>query len=361
MGLLQVDTEESSNTAAISSEDLARDEEMDVVEATITPTGSRPHLTCLSEVSKQYDRNGKGFLDDAERALRNLDSDNLGYLTVDKMYSVMETLQKEQKQSSDLLAVLEQQQRQMISLKKSILLLVGFAVLLAISNIGTSFAAARLAKEVKVSSDTGDLVDLNSGQRVAVTEKIVNFDIQPVSPERRRKLNELSVCNRATGNANRGNGNQEDTCTIAGTLSYNDMVKFHQQFCNGWSPGKQGCTGGGVSQVRLTCNGRISVFTDEGLDEIAPHQDPGYFDWTVFPASKRRYYGTHWVFPPNQDNYPGPPCKQEFVAGMYCNTFDDSQECLVLAMMPAGTEPCFSRFVEICGSYDDYVEGEEGR
>ena len=356
--LLKVDTECSSGTA-ISSEPMDEESSMlDMVAPTTTPANARPmSKTPLSEVSKQYDRNGKGFLDEAEQALRRLDSQNLGYLTVDKVYAVMDTLQKEQKHSADLLKVLERQQRQMIGLKKGILGLCVFAVLLALSNIGTSFAAARLAREVKVSSTTGDLVDLSTGQRVGVTEKVVNMEVKAISPERRRHLNEIAVCEAATGTA--AADGVDTTCVVAGTISYNDMVFLHQQFCQGWAPGVEGCVGGGVDKVRLTCNGRISDIMSEGLDEKTPNQDPDYFFWTVFPSTKRSYKGVHHVYPPNQDNFAGPPCKQDFIAGMYCNTFDDAEECLVLAMMPAVTEPCFSRYVEICGSYDEYVEGTE--
>lgn len=160
------DTEDSSSSLMTAS--------------TTTPTNGRATiLTPLSEVSKQFDRNGKGFLDDTEKQLRRMDTQNLGYLPVDKVYKIMETLQVEQKNSAELLQAMERQQRQMINMKKGIIGLCFFAVLLALSNIGTSFAAAKLAREVRVSSQTGDLIDLSSGQRVGVTDKTVRCLLWP--------------------------------------------------------------------------------------------------------------------------------------------------------------------------------------
>lgn len=352
--VLKIDTEETTNSFE-SSDDVFDVEHV----PSITPANARPSLnTPMSETSKHYDRNGKGFLDDTEKALRKLDSENLGYLTVDKVYAVMDTLQKEQNNSRELLNVLQKQQRQMIGLKKGILGLCVFAVLLAISNIGTSFAAARLAREVEVSSSTGDLENIATGERVGVTSKIVDFEMHPISAERRRQLSTTSVCARARSSNGRGNTSQGNTefdydCEVVGTLSNNDMVLFHQQFCNGWAPGKKGCLGGGVEKVRLTCNGHISIFNDEGLDENSPEQDPGYFDFVAYPAIARTYSAVHHVYPAGVDRYPGPPCKQDFVAGMYCNPYDDSEGCLVIAMMPAGTDKCFGRFVELCGPEEE--------
>lgn len=121
-----------------------------------------PSSTPLSEISKQFDRDGKGYLDDTEKQLRRMDTQNLGYLPVNKVYSIMEALQKEQKQSGKLLVALERQQKEAINLKKGVIGLAIFSVLLALSNIGTSFAAAKLAKDTTVSKRTGDLEDIST-------------------------------------------------------------------------------------------------------------------------------------------------------------------------------------------------------
>jgi hypothetical protein len=43
----------------------------------------------LSRVSQMYDINGDGELDEAERAMRNLDTTGRGYLTNEKIYELM--------------------------------------------------------------------------------------------------------------------------------------------------------------------------------------------------------------------------------------------------------------------------------
>lgn len=117
----------------------------------------------LSVVSQQYDRTQKGYLDSTELHMRKMDTENAGHLDIDKVYEIMKELRAEQKNS--------------MTLRKVIYALSGFAVLLALANIGTSFAAATLAKESSVDSHTHDLVDKDTGDRVGTTDKIDVFEI----------------------------------------------------------------------------------------------------------------------------------------------------------------------------------------
>lgn len=52
----------------------------------------------LSSVSKLYDINGDGELDAAESAMRDLDVSNRGFLTNDKIYSLMQEQLETRKQ-----------------------------------------------------------------------------------------------------------------------------------------------------------------------------------------------------------------------------------------------------------------------
>lgn len=127
--------------------------------------------TALSVVSKKYDRGEKGYLDSTELEIRELDTENRGYLDVDKVYEIMKELRAEQKSS--------------MTLKKIIYALSGFAILLAFANIGTSFAAAKLASDSHVNSHTHDLVDKGTGERLGTTPKI---DVIVVETEDERRL-----------------------------------------------------------------------------------------------------------------------------------------------------------------------------
>ena len=331
-----------------------------------TPAVGRPALKPpLSEVSKYFDRDGKGYLDPLEKQLRQMDSQNLGHVPVNKVYTIMSSLQNEQKQSASLLRTLEQQQRQMINMKKSIIGLCAFAVVLAVTNIGTSFAAARLAREIKVSSDTGDLSDKSTGNRVGVTSKVVNFKMMPPTDADRRRhlttLSEISFCrdpeaDEMGGFAANATNATAQTCEVVGTFSYTDMVLLHQQFCNGW-PGLPGCSGGGVDTVRLECNGRISYIDDSYLDEHEPEVDP-YNNLTVFPAIGKGYHGTYHAYPQNVDSYTGPPCLQDFTVGMYCDALDPEVPCFVFAALAPGTTACFGQYMRLCGNAVAYAESQ---
>ena len=87
----------------------------------------------LSVISKQYGMGGKGFLNETEQQLRNLDTSNRGHLSNEKVYELMQ-------QHID-------GQRKLFQMKKLLAGVTVFAVLLALTTLATSFAAATLAKD----------------------------------------------------------------------------------------------------------------------------------------------------------------------------------------------------------------------
>jgi len=107
-------------------------------------TSSAKARSRLSTVSKQYDIDGDGELDDAELAMRNMDKSGRGYLTNDKVYKLMEESLRLQKD--------------VFKMKKMIVGLLVFVVILALSNLGTSFASAILAKDT-TTNDNNELVN----------------------------------------------------------------------------------------------------------------------------------------------------------------------------------------------------------
>lgn len=50
--------------------------------------------THLSTISKKYDTSGKGYLDENERKMRELDTSNRGYLTNDRVHDMMKEMNK---------------------------------------------------------------------------------------------------------------------------------------------------------------------------------------------------------------------------------------------------------------------------
>lgn len=200
---------------------------------------------------------------------------------------------------------------------------------------------------------------------MGVTSKIPEVRFEPISDDRRRSLQDGVACKRIFGNS--------QACIVEGLLSYDKMVHLHQQFCQGWDPNDpdtfQGCSGGGVSKIRLNCGGRISYLYDNGLDEYSPYRDPDYGEYTIFPGSGKAYDGTAYLYPERKEEedckvpppYVGPPCLQDFKVGMFCDTLAGVSECLILAAMPEGTQPCFgAQFVDLCGRQDPCEKKENG-
>lgn len=240
-----------------------------------------PEQRGLSKVSDLYDRDNKGYLDPTEEAMRRMDSKNLGFLDNSKVYQIMQSLQTEQQKSQELIASLQKEHKKSMSLKRGIVYMSIFAFLLALSNIGTSFAAARLAKDTTVSGD--EMVTTSTGARVSTTPKDIVLQVNEVQGEgtsRRRMLQQVSdmVCG-----AYAGTGVQ---CNVVGQIDYADAVKLYQQFCPAYPyvSSVAECTNMGLSQVLLQCGTRLtsiyggSLFPTRGLPGL---DASGMF---VFPA-----------------------------------------------------------------------------
>jgi len=126
------------------------------------PKMTSPEQRTLSKVSRSYDRGDKGYLDDYERKMRSLDKSNRGHLSNDTVYDIL-------RESVDV-------QKKMVTQRWLIIGLTAFAVLLALANVGTSFAAATLAKDTEV-TPTGELANKNNHERVATTAKGYSFTL----------------------------------------------------------------------------------------------------------------------------------------------------------------------------------------
>mmetsp|Transcript_34356 Transcript_34356/g.63508 ORF Transcript_34356/g.63508 Transcript_34356/m.63508 type:complete len:402 (-) Transcript_34356:16-1221(-) len=114
----------------------------------------------LSNVTKRYDLTGKGYLDDTEKAMRALDTNNVGTLDMHKVYNLMKEMQEQQ-------TVLHEQQKSFANLKKVVIALACFSMVLALANLGTAFVAATLAKDTTVDTASGALLAKGSGEFIS--------------------------------------------------------------------------------------------------------------------------------------------------------------------------------------------------
>jgi hypothetical protein len=108
----------------------------------------------LSMVSRNYDLGNKGFLTDTEQQMRGMDSDNVGHLDNAKVSAVV----------AETLLLRDKNNR----MKMWIGILGLFVIILALSNLGTAFAAAWLAKDTTVNESTGQLMMKDSDTPVTV-------------------------------------------------------------------------------------------------------------------------------------------------------------------------------------------------
>lgn len=128
----------------------------------------------LSMTSKMYDVDGDGKLDEAEQAMRDLDTSNQGYLSNDKVYGIV----KEQMEI----------QKKFLNMKRLIIGLSCFTIVLAVSNLGTAWAAALLAKDTM--EKDGNLYTKDGETMIGTKAMFDKYDIVP--DETGRRLDDVS-------------------------------------------------------------------------------------------------------------------------------------------------------------------------
>jgi hypothetical protein len=156
-------------TTAVSFANEVEEEQAAAAASTLNRKASSELRQCkdrasLSQSAKAWDLDGDGELDDAELALREMDKSHRGTLTKDQMYKLM----------SDNL----QTQRELFKVKKVVMGLVAFTCVLAVSNLGTSLAAAFLAKDTKAEGD--ELKSTATGRTLATesTSEVFTVDLE---------------------------------------------------------------------------------------------------------------------------------------------------------------------------------------
>jgi hypothetical protein len=110
---------------------------------TTVESGTNPELQRHNTLLNVYDLDGDGELDEAELAMMQRDKEGRGHLTNEEIYQIVQDQLSHKKDVSHL--------------KKVVCGLVCFVFILALSNLGTSFASAILAKETKVDEESGTM------------------------------------------------------------------------------------------------------------------------------------------------------------------------------------------------------------
>lgn len=122
----------------------------------------------MSLVSQAYDRDNKGYLDDTEQKMRELDTSNRGHLSNSAVY--------------ELMLESNRQTKKLATQKWLLIALICFTVILALANMATAFAAASLAKDTTVTK-TGELaVKGDEGTTVTTSAKGRTFSLGEAIP-----------------------------------------------------------------------------------------------------------------------------------------------------------------------------------
>jgi len=136
------------------------------------PTKRNDPSLQLSLTSRKYDIDGDGKLDDAEKAMRDMDTEGHGTLANVEVYKIV-------KESMNT-------QRELFKLKRVVVALVGFAFLLTLSNLGTSVAAAFLAKDTTTTNN--NLVDTTTKETVATQTAADDFRVSATADIEGRRM-----------------------------------------------------------------------------------------------------------------------------------------------------------------------------
>ncbi|KAL7560944.1 hypothetical protein ACA910_022432 [Epithemia clementina (nom. ined.)] len=321
--------EEDNNNSSISSDTPATSPEADDKESMVAPAPP----TMLSAASKMFDRDNKGYLDPTERALRQLDTDNDGKLTSHNIYDIMRSLQDSQKLSGELIESLQREQKKALNLKKAVIFLIGFAVLLSVANIATSFVAARLAQDTQISTTNGDLESRGTNIRVGTTNKMVGVQIRPATSEAHRRFLQTSGFDWCTSMSRTGGR----YCSVQGVLDYGVARDIYRYLCPSLIQIPGGAcptTNGGVSQLYISCNAKASVIQG-GI--YLPMQGPAILNnQTWFPAAPHPtlrfvYSGIVHLYDQTTTT-----CAQHFDSAIICDQFNQDDECFFLAT-PTGS------------------------
>ena len=144
--------------------------------------GYNPHQSVSTQCVKMWDQTGKGYLDEVEYNMRKRDSDGDGTLSKAEIKAIVTELMADQKEYR-------------LYWKASCWLLMMVAFL-ALSNLGTSLAAAAMTKDTQADVQTGAILSKASNDIMAMQVISYKYELEELSDdefEERRTLVESEM------------------------------------------------------------------------------------------------------------------------------------------------------------------------
>lgn len=131
----------------------------------------------LTAISRMYDLDGDGVLDEVEQIMRDCDVTGRGYLT-----------------STDIKCMVDEKlktQKEIHNYKRAAVVLICLMAILALSNFGTSWASAILASDTVADSESGTILSKKSKEVMGLQEVAFTAELEQLSDdefEARRQL-----------------------------------------------------------------------------------------------------------------------------------------------------------------------------
>eukprot|EP00563_Minutocellus_polymorphus_P002118 CAMPEP_0181042876 /NCGR_PEP_ID=MMETSP1070-20121207/12395_1 /TAXON_ID=265543 /ORGANISM="Minutocellus polymorphus, Strain NH13" /LENGTH=356 /DNA_ID=CAMNT_0023121141 /DNA_START=84 /DNA_END=1154 /DNA_ORIENTATION=+ len=125
--------------------------------------GTQSQPPKMSVISQAYDRNGKGYLDPTEKAMRELDESGRGHLSNEAVY--------------EILLESTTQTKKLATQRWLLIALACFTIVLALANMATAFAAASLAKDTTVTKAGEFVVKGNEDTTITTAAKGRTFNL----------------------------------------------------------------------------------------------------------------------------------------------------------------------------------------
>ena len=212
-------------------------------------------------------------LDPTEEVLQRLGSQNLDFPAKEEIDHPMYILQENRhKLAPHLGSLLDQENSNFASLKRCVMMLTVFTLLLTLSNFCISMVATQVSNDPTGSSGRWVSVSLDNGNvRASTTPKHVVVRMNPIEKEtstRHLKEVEEAACHQETYTADYAGTDWETAgsngttvfCEAVGSVDYDDATRLYQAFCPQYPDitDASACANIGLSEVVLQCGASLT-------------------------------------------------------------------------------------------------------
>jgi hypothetical protein len=215
---------------------------------------------------------GTMCLDSTEEVLQSLGFQNLDFPAKEEINHTMCILQENRHKLAPHLGSLDQENSNFASLKRCVMTLTVFTLLLTLSNFCISMVATQVSNDLTGSSGRWGSVSHDNGNvRASTTPKHIVVHMNPIEKEtstRHLKEVEEAACHQETYTADYAGTDWETAgsngttvfCEAVGSVDYDDATRLYQAFCPQYPDitDASACANIGLSEVVLQCGASLT-------------------------------------------------------------------------------------------------------